>query len=57
MVKEEEFFNKLGVRGEIPMIKIGIFYSLDKNGNVLFNEQSMRDVFNVKLKEIKEILK
>ena len=53
-MKEKEFLNKLNY--DNLFFKIGIFYSLDDDGNVLLDEESMEDIFNQKLKEIKEVL-
>jgi len=53
-MKEKEFLNKLNY--DNLFFKIGIFYSLDDDGNVLLDEESMKDIFNQKLKEIKEVL-
>ena len=56
-MKEQEFLSKLGLNYDTLFIKIGIFYALDKNGNVLLNEEDMKSVFDVELNKVKEVLK
>ena len=51
MMKEKEFLNKIGKHYGNLYIKIGIFYSLGDDGNVVMDYESMEDVFNNKLKE------
>lgn len=55
-MKENEFEKGLEEWGYTDGMNILISYTLDENGNVILDEESMKEEFNIKLKEIKEIL-
>ncbi len=57
-MKEREFLNKISSMNTNTLyIKIGIFYTIDNDGNVILNREDMAKVLENKLNHFEDILK
>lgn len=58
MVKEKEFENKLGELGVFGNeLVVGVYYYINKNGDVVLDEEEMAQDFETKLTNIKGLFK
>ena len=55
-MKEKEFIKQLEELNLNELV-ISVYWALNENGSVMIDEESMKEEFNNKLQEIKDILK
>jgi hypothetical protein len=55
-MKEQEFEKELEEWGYTDGINIMVYYTIDEKGNVVLDEESIKEELEIKLKELKEIL-
>lgn len=60
-MKERQFQNELrelfeDFRGHTDCFIMRVYWSLDKEGNVILDEASLKEDFEMKLRELREIL-
>ncbi len=60
-MKEREFQKELremfeDKRGHIDMFILRVFWTIDNKGNVILDEDSLKEDFEMKLRELKELL-
>lgn len=56
-MKEQEFWDALDEQGFGEGIKMEIDYIIDDEGSVILDEDSLRENFEQKLKELREVAK
>lgn len=60
-MEEREFQKELrnifeDLRGHTDMMILRVYWSIDENKNVVIDEENLKEEFEIKLREIKDIL-
>ena len=55
-MNQQKFLERCVKQGLTDGIRIKVYFSLDDNDNVILNEEDMREEFDLKIRELNEIL-